>query len=81
MIEIVKKWREIHLSKNNFRKVSLQDAAKMVGLPKKSLDDYYYQLRLGEKYDFDFRAHLFERIGVLRTYLKNLKENSKLDKT
>lgn len=61
--------------------MSLQDAAKMVGLPKKSLDDYYYQLRLGEKYDFDFRAHLFERIGVLRTYLKNLKENSKLDKT
>lgn len=53
----------------------------MVGLPKKSLDDYYYQLRLGEKYDFDFRAHLFDRIGVLRTFLKNLKENSKLDKT
>jgi hypothetical protein len=26
----------------------------MVGLPKKSLDDYYYQLRLGEKYEFDF---------------------------
>jgi hypothetical protein len=61
--------------------VSLQEAAKMVGLPKKSLDDYYYQLRLGEKYDFDFRAHLFDRIGVLRTYLKGLKHSSKLDKT
>jgi hypothetical protein len=63
------------------RKISLQDAAKMVGLPKKSLDDYYYQLRLGEKYEFDFRVHLFERIGVLRTFLKNLKENSQLDRT
>jgi hypothetical protein len=47
VIEIVKKWREIHQSKNNFKKVSLQEAAKIVGLPKKSLDDYYYQLRLG----------------------------------
>lgn len=24
--------------------------------------------------------HLFDRIGVLRTYLKNLKESEKLDK-
>lgn len=80
VIEIVKRWREIHQSKNNLKKVSLQEAAKIVGLPKKSLDDYYYQLRLGEKYDFDFRAHLFDRIGVLRTYLKNLKDHFKLDK-
>ncbi len=80
VIEIVKRWREIHQSKNNLKKVSLQEAARIVGLPKKSLDDYYYQLRLGEKYDFDFRAHLFDRIGVLRNYLKNLKEHFKLDK-
>jgi len=26
----------------------------MLGMPKKSLDDYFYQLRLGEKYGFDF---------------------------
>jgi len=71
----------LHLSRGNLHKVSLQEAAKMVGLPKKSLDDYYYQLRLGEKYDFDFRVHLFDRIGVLRTYLKALKHSSKLDKT
>ncbi len=76
----MKRWREIHQSKNNLKKVSLQEAARIVGLPKKSLDDYYYQLRLGEKYDFDFRAHLFDRIGVLRTYLKNLKDQYKLDK-
>jgi hypothetical protein len=81
VVEIVKRWRELHLSRNSPRKVSLQEAAKLVGLPKKSLDDYYYQLRLGEKYGFDFKAHLFDRIGVLRTYLKGLRENSKLDKT
>lgn len=42
----------------------------MVGLPKKSLDDYFYQLRLGEKFGFDFKAHLFDKIGLLRNFLK-----------
>lgn len=60
--------------------MSLLEAAKMLGMPKKSLDDYYYQLRLGEKYGFDFETHLFDRVGVLRTYLKNFKGNSSLDK-
>ena len=46
----------------------------MVGISKKSLDDYYYQLKLGEKFGFDFRGHLLDRIGVLRTFIK-LKKN------
>ena len=51
-------------------KISLQEAAQILRLPKKSLDDYYYQLKLGEKHGFNFKAHLSERIGVLRTFLK-----------
>jgi len=47
VIEIVKKWRELHQSKNSIKKMSLLEAAKMLRMPKKSLDDYYYQLRLG----------------------------------
>lgn len=47
-------------------------------MPKKSLDDYYYQLRLGEKYGFDFKVHRYDRFGVLRTFLKNI--NKKFDK-
>jgi hypothetical protein len=49
----------------------LQDAARLVGVPKKSLDDYYCQLRLGELYHFDFYNRLNEKMGVLRTYVKN----------
>ena len=30
--------------------MNLQEAAKIVGVSKKSLDDYYYQLRVGEKH-------------------------------
>lgn len=41
-----------------------------MGVSKKSLDDYYYQLRVGEKHNFDFNAHLEEKIGVLRAFIK-----------
>lgn len=29
------------------KKTNLQEAAKIIGLPKKSLDDYFFQLRMG----------------------------------
>ena len=43
-------------------------------MSKKSLDDYYYQLKLGEKYDFDFRSHLLDKIGLLRNFIKDKKK-------
>lgn len=69
---MVKKWRNLHLHghKSMRRRLNLQDAAKMVGISKKSLDDYYCQLRLGEFYEFDFASNLHEKIGVLRTFVK-----------
>ena len=42
-----------------------------MGLSKKSLDDYYCQLRLGESYSFDFINNLDEKIGVLRNFVKD----------
>jgi hypothetical protein len=54
--------------------MNLQEAAKIVGVSKKSLDDYYCQLRLGEFYGFDFAANLYEGIGVLRAYVKENRE-------
>jgi hypothetical protein len=77
VIEIVKRWRDLHIQKRGEKKISLQEAAKMVGLPKKSLDDYYYQLRLGEKYGFDFKINFYERIGCLRNFLKDKKPRLK----
>lgn len=55
VIESVKRWRELHTTPSKDKgRVSLQEAAKIIGISKKSLDDYYYQLRLGEQYGFDF---------------------------
>ena len=50
--------------------MTLLEAAKLVGISKKSLDDYYCQLRLGELYHFDYLNHLHEKMGVLRYFIK-----------
>jgi hypothetical protein len=53
--------------------MSLAEAAKSIGVSKKTLDDYYYQLRLGEFYCFDFANNLSEKVGILRAYVKEFK--------
>lgn len=65
-------WRKIHnnLDKDSVSRVSLQDAAKVVGISKKSLDDYFSQLRLAEEYGFDFQMNMDEKVGVMRSYVK-----------
>lgn len=48
-IDLVGMWRMYHLNGTNCdkEKLNLIEAAKRIGVSKKSLDDYYYQLRLG----------------------------------
>ena len=70
---MVKKWRYLHTHGHPTikKRLNLQEAAKLVGVSKKSLDDYYCQLRLGESYNFDFVNNLDEKIGVLRNYVRD----------
>ena len=74
IIEKVNTWRKLY---NGFRdefgkftKYSLDEAAKLIGISKKSLDDYLLQLRLGRKYGFDFNANKISKVGVLRSFVK-----------
>lgn len=55
---------------NGKRLYTLESAANKVGLAKKTLDDYYYQLRQAEYYGFDFQHHKDDKIGVLRRFVK-----------
>jgi hypothetical protein len=48
--------------------LKLEEAAKKVGISKKSLDDYVLQLRKGFQYGFNFNQHRHDKIGVLRDY-------------
>ena len=51
------------------RKIS-EKAAELVGIPKKSLDDYMHQIKLGRKYNFDFDGNQDTKIGILRQFNK-----------
>jgi len=80
IIEKVMVWRKLYNGivmpnpeqdgKVQLQRYSLEDAAAMVGVSKKSLDDYLLQLRAGIIYGFDFIKNGDEKVGVLRHFVK-----------
>ena len=54
--------------------VTLENAAQKIGISKKSLDDYFLQLRNGQTNRFNFNEHKNDKIGILRNW--NKKHNS-----
>ena len=46
----------------------------MVSISKKTLDDYLLQIRCGKKYGFDFNTHMNEKIGTLRSFVREKKK-------
>ena len=85
IIEKVYSWRKLYNGfkneNNKFIKYSLEKAAKIVGLSKKSLDDYLSQLRLGRKYGFNFDENKEENVGVLRDFINGKKKRKMKKKT
>jgi len=75
IIEKVNLWRRLYNGFYNeegvFIKNSLDEAAKLIKISKKSLDDYLLQLRLGRKYGFNFNGNKQSKVGVLRSFVKN----------
>ena len=67
MLEKVSEWREI--SQKN-PKITLDEAAKIIKIPKKTLDDYYMQIKVASEHHFDFQKNLNEKIGVLRKFAR-----------
>ena len=78
IMEKVLEWRRLYNGYEDKKtgkmvKVSLDVAASMVGMSKKSLDDYLLQIRFGKTYGFDFISNANERVGVLRAFVKKSK--------
>ena len=78
---VVKKvymWRRLYTGfeddKGRTIKLTLEEAAKKVGISKKSLDDYLIQLRNGRQLGFNFNEHQNDKIGVLRSFIKKNKK-------
>jgi len=58
---------------------TLEDAAKKIGISKKTLDDYLYLIRLGRLYKFDFKECKNSKVGVLRKHIRtNRNQETKL---
>lgn len=77
IIDKVTRWRQLYSGVANAQgevvKYSLEEAAGLVGISKKSLDDYLLQLRFGRKFGFNFQEHREDKVGVLRAYVKKHK--------
>ena len=78
---VVKKvymWRRLYTgfrdNEGRTIKLTLEEAAKKVGISKKSLDDYLIQLRNGRNLGFNFNKHQNDKIGVLRSFVKKNKK-------
>ena len=56
--------------------MSLNEAAKNVGLSKKTLDEYFNQIKEGKKYNFDFNKHKKDKVNILRGYVKKMNNNN-----
>ena len=57
----------------------MDEASDKVGIPKKSLDDYLTQMRLGRKYKFDFNKNKDEVVSVLRKFVKDNEKNKGIE--
>ncbi|CAI2378650.1 unnamed protein product [Moneuplotes crassus] len=71
VIKKVSEWRKLYNGteiEGEIVKKSLEEAAKLVNISKKSLDDYLLQLRNGRKYGFNFNEHKDDKIGILRAF-------------
>ena len=83
IVEKVNAWRRLYNGfydeNGEYTRYSLDQAAKMVGISKKSLDDYLLQLRLGRKYGFNFNQNKTKKVGILRAFVKKhrAKHNNK----
>jgi len=73
VLELIKKWRAEAEKKreNGKKKISLADAAKEIGVPKKSLDDYMTIIRKAKEMGFDFCANLKKKFGTVRAFVKS----------
>ena len=85
VVERVSLWRKLYngveLGNGETVRYSLEDSAKLVGISKKSLDDYLLQLRFGRMYGFDFLKYQCDNIGVLRKFVREHKNKQRIKAT
>ncbi len=78
-MEKVALWRKLYTGfldeKGEAVHMDLDTSAAEIGIVKKTLDDYLLQIRNGKRYGFNFHKLRMERIGSLRSFVKEHKNN------
>lgn len=74
-VKAVKIWRELYetVGDNWKRKYTLEEAAREIGMAKKTLDDYNNHIRMAIENKFNFEKYENSKIGVLRKFIKLVK--------
>lgn len=62
----VMEWRRLYIQEG----ITLEKGATLVGISKKSLDDYFLQLRVAQANGFNFNEHKDDKIGIMRYFNK-----------
>ena len=78
VVKKVFQWKGFRKYTDN--KMSLIEAAKNVRLSKKTLDEYFNQIKEGKKYNFDFNKHKKDKVNILRGYVKKM-NNQDINRT
>ena len=80
VLEILVRWKNLSYPKSIDKKqknnISKGEAAKIVGVKKKTLDEYLGVTRLGIVLNFDFKEHLNKKFGFLRRFVKQSKTSN-----
>lgn len=66
-------WKKIYAENH----ITLNDAAKIVEVPKKTLDDYENQIFIGKKHNFDFNENINKKMGFLKDFNKQAEKKEK----
>ncbi|CAD8167949.1 unnamed protein product [Paramecium pentaurelia] len=78
-ILLVEQWRSLYqqtyIENGRQLKLTLDKAAEIVGVPRKTLEDYYYQLKRAETL-VDLQNFKNCKIGVIRRIVKESKKQS-----
>ncbi len=85
IVNLVTEWRKMYEGYNDPKtgdivQLTLDGAANILKVPKKSLDDYYLVIRQGKKYGFDFEKFKDSKFGVLRSFVRD-KKTEKVEKS
>lgn len=71
-MEAVRLWRMLYDTADEYgrRMYTLEEAARKVEVSKKTLDDYFIQMRFAHQFCFNIERYRDEKVGVLRQFVR-----------